>query len=193
MEQQFFIKTKQTLYELIDLLNVDYKNWFEKEDIEWQQSLSDQGKTIQMYFQEISAVNQQILNSIKKTNKEIYQGKINNRNQYLESDFIVVDVLMKIYSEFSTKKISSQAYQIQDLKQIIILQMDVLFQEIERFPDDFASNVKNIPGTITSVKLDFYQLIYLALCHAKHQIIQLKMNNTVIKSIRLKKPKLQMA
>ena len=193
MEQQFFIKTKQTLYELIDLLNVDYKNWFEKEDIEWQQSLSDQGKTIQMYFQEISAVNQQILNSIKKTNKEIYQGKINNRNQYLESDFIVVDVLMKIYSEFSTKKINAQAYQIQDLKQIIILQMDVLFQEIERFPDDFASNVKNIPGTITSVKLDFYQLIYLALCHAKHQIIQLKMNNAVIKSIRLKKPKLQMA
>jgi hypothetical protein len=181
--EHYFTQTKQKLFKLIDELNLDFIYWFKQDDKIWQQTLSKEGRNLQNYFLEICSVNQTILNVLKKTQLEIYQGKLNNKYQYLESDFIVVDVILKIYTEFSNKKPSFETIEIQDLKQIIILQMENLFNEIERFPDDFATNIKKSPSIITTIKLDYYQLIYLALAHAKQQIIDLQLSKQVLKSI----------
>ncbi len=173
----------------MDNLNQDFKFWFESDGQIWQQSLSKESKSLHDHFQEICTVNQIILDRLKQTKQEIYQGKLNNKHHYFESDFIVVDVVLKIYSEFSNKKIALQSTEIHDLKQILLIQLEKLFQEIEHFPDDFATNVKSSPGIITTVKLDYYQLIYLSLTHAQHQLLNMKLKKEIWTSIRSKTPR----
>ena len=186
MEAVFFTNSKKKLYELSDELNLKFIYWFQKPDEIWNHSISQDQKILKDYFSEICYINNCILNSLEHIKKEIYLGKINNKQEYFEADFKVVEIVLRIYMEFNTKKNESAYSEIQDLKQIIIIQQEKLFKEIERFPDDFATNVKSKPGIITTIQMDYFQMIYLAFMHAQHQLSHLKISKDVWDSMKRK-------
>lgn len=183
----YFSQSKKRIFELFESINSDLQFWFKQEPELWEAKSGFQEKSVKNYFEEISSLNQNIIQVLFKTQQEIYQGKFNNPYDYFESDFGMVDVILRIYFEFSSKTVHIQKEtEIQDLKQVLILQMQRLFEETERFPEDFATNVKNSPGVITTVKLDYYQLIYLALSHAHQKLIDLQLNKSIKDSLKKK-------
>lgn len=148
-------------------------------------------KNFSLYLKELSSIctiNNSIIQSINTVQQEIFEGKINNHRQYIESDLVMIDVILNIYIQFGKENEISYSSNFEKLKTDFLNQIKFLKKSIELFPEDMATNVKRKPRVISTITLDYYQLIYLALSHSiikiqgmlfTQNILELAKNKTV--------------
>lgn len=166
----FFIETKKELFLQLKQLTLSLDEIFQQPTELWKFSLSFQGTTIKDYLASLYTINQSVISTIKEITSDICDGKINNSHLYYESDLRVVEVLLDIYIQFSTKESNVHISDIPDLKSSVQQQIDNLYKIIELFPEDLAINIKVKPKVISKMSLDYYQLIYLAITHSQSQV-----------------------
>ena len=178
MTDEFFTKTKKELFHSFDEISKSLNEMYKFPLSFWNLSLSSQNNAIKHNLCSISNINQSIIATLDQVKTDIYEGKINNSRLYYESDLVVVDVLVNIYSQFSKKEANTTVSSIKELKAKVLEQTNYIYSCIEHFPEDLATNVKARPSVISKVSLDYYQLIYLAFTHAISQLnsIQLVKN-----------------
>lgn len=170
IKTHFFTETKKDLYLSFNQISTSLKKICELPSDFWKCSLSSQNGSVKHNLASIYTINQSIIATINKVKTDLYEGKINNSRLYYESDLQVVDVLVSIYSQFSTKETNVIISDTKELKAKVLQQINTLYTCIEHFPEDLATNVKARPRVISKVSLDYYQLIYLAFTHTQSQI-----------------------
>lgn len=182
MKPTYFPNTKKHCLNLANEILTISNSLFIKSEEKNQSTLS---------IKELSSIcntNNSIIQSINTIKEEIFEGKINNHRQYLESDLSMIDVILNIYTRFGQPNDIIHFSNYNKLKSDFVKQIIVLKNAVDLFPEDMATNVKRRPRIISTISLDYYQLIYLALSHSMlkiqgllftHNILELAKNKSV--------------
>ncbi|MFT6745831.1 MAG: hypothetical protein ACJAZ2_000169 [Glaciecola sp.] len=181
MVNQFFTKTKKSLYLSSDQITSSLTKMYKLPPSFWKLSLSSQNNATKHNLCSIYTINQSVIATIIQVKSDLYEGKINNSRLYYESDLQVVDVIVNIYSQFSKKETNITMSDTNKLKEKILEQTNYLYSCIEHFPEDIATNIKARPSIISKVSLDYYQLIYLAFTHAQSQLNSIELVKSLSK------------
>lgn len=114
--------------------------------------------------------NQCVLNHLYRVKQKILAGELNNQNNYLESDLQLTSSIIDCIIQYQKAEKIGPYFSMKKIHEIIKTQLTCFNELMHYFPEDMAINYKIAPKEFTSIRLDFYQLIHLALLHSKCQL-----------------------
>jgi hypothetical protein len=124
----------------------------------------------------IYLVNQYLLKKIEKLGVLLHEGFVNQKSEYFESDFTIINTMLDVsifkitsFPDFQQPLYSS----IEELELRLAIQLKNLINLSNAAPANYASNYLTEMKVIPGIKLDIYQLIFFALKHTKHHLNQI--------------------
>jgi len=149
--------------------------------IEKKNNFSELGRNAQEVLGHIYLVNQYLLKKIEKLNMFLNDGLVNQKWEYFESDFTLVETMLNV-SVFNIKSCSEfnipVYFSLEELELKLAVQLKKLITLSNTVPAAYANNYRIEMKVIPGIKLDVYQLIFFAMKHSGHHLNQI---STLIK------------
>lgn len=152
----------------------------------WYESQNNIGWSPKEVAEHIYLVNQYVISKVKYTRALILEGFVNNETEYEESDLQIVDMMLavSIYRIQTPEEFSkSLCFSAEEMKLKLVHQINILLSLVDELPEEMISNYKEHSKFISGIKLDLYQLIYLAVIHGSHHMKQVATLNAIEKSL----------
>lgn len=177
-----FSKTAETVYSGLNELTKQYTNVFNEFDSIWYSSSNNVGWSTKQISEHVYLVNQHVISKIKFLKNLLLEGLINNEIEYFESDLRIVDTMLSvsIYKlEASQEFTHSLCFSSEEMKLKLLNQVKILKNLVQELPLEMISNYKESPKLMSGIKLDTFQLVYLAIKHSQHHFAQISTLKTI--------------
>lgn len=177
-----FYRTSEQVQNGLKNLTKQYTKVFNEFDYIWYNSSNNVGWSTKEISEHVYLVNQHVISKIKFLRSLLLEGLVNNEVEYFESDLKIVETMLSvsIYKlEASEEFTSSLCFSSEEMKFKLLNQLKILTDLVNDLPVEMISNYKESPKFISGIKLDTYQLVYLAIRHSQHHFSQISTLKTI--------------